>query len=335
MIDTMFNSSLVAYPKVRLRRLRKNQAIRDLMQETHLSKKDLICPIFVQEGISKPVKIKSMGEIKRFPLKNIDNEIESIIDLGIKAIILFGIPSNKDANATSAFDDDGIVQRTVRHIRKSYGEKLAIITDVCMCQYTSTGHCGIVKNKTVDNDSSLQILGKIAASHAHAGADMIAPSAMMDGQVHAIRENLDSNGFTDTGIIGYSAKLASPLYGPFRDAANSYPEFGDRKSYQMPFTNRNEALKEVETDINEGADIVMVKPAIPYLDLIYQIRERTTTPVCAYSVSGEYAMIKAAALEGWLNEDNVMTELLVSIKRAGADMIITYHAKRMAQLLDE
>ncbi len=335
MIDTIFNSSSMAYPKVRLRRLRKNQAIRDLVQETHLSKKDLICPIFVQEGISKPVKIKTMDEIKRFPLKDIAAEIDSIIDLGIKAIILFGIPSNKDTNATSAYDDNGIVQKTVKHIRKNFGEKLAIITDVCMCQYTSTGHCGIVKNKTVDNDSSIGILGKIATSHARAGADMVAPSAMMDGQVHTIRENLDDNGFTNTIIIGYSAKLASPLYGPFRDAANSYPEFGDRRSYQMPFTNRKEALREIETDISEGADIVMVKPAIPYLDLIYQIKERTNTPVCAYSVSGEYAMIKAAAIEGWLDEDSVMTELLVSIKRAGADMMITYHAKKMAQLLDE
>lgn len=331
----IFNNPLVAYPKVRLRRLRKNQAIRDLMQETHLSKKDLICPIFVQEGISKPVKIKSMDDIQRFPLKNINMEIESIVNLGIKAIILFGIPSNKDSTASSAYDDDGIVQKTIRQIRNNFGEKLAIITDVCMCQYTSTGHCGIVKNKNVDNDASINILGKIATSHAQAGADMVAPSAMMDGQVHAIRENLDENGFINTAIIGYSAKLASPLYGPFRDAANSYPEFGDRKSYQMPFTNRKEALREIETDINEGADIVMVKPAIPYLDLIYQIRERTNIPICAYSVSGEYAMIKAASLEGWLDEDSVMNELLISIKRAGADMIITYHAKKMAKLLDE
>jgi porphobilinogen synthase len=324
----------IGFPTVRLRRLRRSPAIRDILQETRLSVKDLICPVFIKEGIEKTQVIESMPDILRIPISEVIKNIESITDLGIRAILLFGIPSYKDDNATSAFDDKGIVQQSTDIIHKHFGDSIAIITDVCLCQYTSHGHCGIIKNQKVDNDSSIATLGKVAVSHAIAGADFVAPSAMMDGQVKAIREGLDDAGFSDIGIIGYSAKQASPLYAPFRDVAHSMPEFGDRRSYQMPTSNAREALREIEFDINEGVDIIMIKPAIPYLDLIYQAKTTTTLPVCAYSVSGEYALIKAAADEGWIDEDAVMTEFLTSIKRAGANMIITYYAKQMAKLLN-
>jgi porphobilinogen synthase len=315
-MKTNNNSGNIGFPTVRLRRLRRSPAIRDILQETRLSVKDLICPVFIKEGIEKTQVIESMPDIRRIPISKVIKNIESIADLGIRAILLFGIPSYKDDNATSAFDDKGIVQQSTDIIHKHFGDSIAIITDVCLCQYSSHGHCGI------------------AISHAGAGADFVAPSAMMDGQVKAIREGLDDAGFSDTGIIGYSAKQASPLYAPFRDVAHSTPEFGDRRSYQMPTSNAREALREIEFDINEGVDIIMIKPAIPYLDLIYQAKTTTTLPVCAYSVSGEYALIKAAADEGWIDEDAVMTEFLTSIKRAGANIIITYYAKQMAKLLN-
>lgn len=324
-----------SFPAVRLRRLRKSQAIRDLLQETHLSVKDLIAPVFVEEGLKKPQEIGSMPDIKRFPLSGLVDEVEKISNLGIRAVILFGIPSEKDLRATSAFDEKGIVQKSVETLRKQFGDKMAIITDVCLCQYTSHGHCGIIANGRIDNDSSIDTLARVAVSHARAGADIVAPSAMMDGQVQAIRKALDEDRLTDVAIMGYSAKQASPLYAPFRDAAHSTPEFGDRRSYQMPFANPREAMREIETDIEEGADIVMVKPAIPYLDLIYKASKMTNLPICAYSVSGEYALIKAAAMEGWVDENSVMTEFLTAIKRAGADMMITYHATKMAELLNE
>lgn len=324
-----------AFPNVRLRRLRTSPAIRDLFQETRLSAKDLIAPVFVQEGLKKPEAIESMPDIQRIPLSKLAGEVERISDLGIRAVILFGLPSHKDAEATSAFDDKGIVQQSVKLVRKQFGSRMAIVTDVCLCQYTSHGHCGLVFNKKIDNDRSIDTLAKVAVSHAKAGADIVAPSAMMDGQVQAIRKGLDGAGFTDVAIMGYSAKQASPLYAPFRDAAHSAPEFGDRRTYQMPFSNAKEAMREIETDIAEGADIVMVKPAIPYLDLIHRARQVTNLPICAYSVSGEYALIKAAAMNGWVDEDAVMTEFLTSIKRAGADMIITYQAKKMAALLSK
>jgi porphobilinogen synthase len=324
-----------AFPNVRLRRLRTSPAIRDLFQETRLSAKDLIAPVFVQEGLKKPEAIESMPDIQRIPLSKLASEVESISDLGIRAVILFGLPSHKDAEATSAFDDKGVVQQSVELVRKQFGSRMAIVTDVCLCQYTSHGHCGLVFNKKIDNDRSIDTLAKVAVSHAKAGADIVAPSAMMDGQVQAIRKGLDGAGFTDVAIMGYSAKQASPLYAPFRDAAHSAPEFGDRRTYQMPFSNAKEAMREIETDIAEGADIVMVKPAIPYLDLIHRARQATNLPICAYSVSGEYALIKAAAMNGWVDEDAVMTEFLTSIKRAGADMIITYQAKKMAELLSK
>jgi porphobilinogen synthase len=295
----------------------------------------LIYPLFVEEGLKNPKNIPSMPDVQRIPLSKIVDVVSDILDLGIKGIVIFGIPIKKDNNATSAYSEKGIVQKSIKTIKKNFGDKIVIISDVCMCQYTSTGHCGIVKDNTVDNDSSINILAKIAESHAAAGADIVAPSAMMDGQVLAIRERLDETGFNDTSIMGYSAKMASPMYSPFRDLADSSPLFGDRKTYQMPITNSLEALREIELDINEGADIIMVKPALPYLDLICKARENFKLPLCAYSVSGEYALIKAAAEKGWVNEAQVMLEFLSSIKRAGADIIITYHAREMAKLLLE
>lgn len=333
--DNFFVNNRSYFPQVRLRRLRKNKAIRDLLQETRISLNDLIYPLFVEEGLKNPKNIPSMPDIQRIPLSKIVDVVSDILDLGIKGIVIFGIPIKKDNNATSAYSEKGIVQKSIKTIKKNFGDKIVIISDVCMCQYTSTGHCGIVKDNTVDNDSSINILAKIAESHAAAGSDIVAPSAMMDGQVLAIRERLDETGFNDTSIMGYSAKMASPMYSPFRDLADSSPLFGDRKTYQMPITNSLEALREIELDINEGADIIMVKPALPYLDLICKARENFKLPLCAYSVSGEYALIKAAAEKGWVNEAQVMLEFLSSIKRAGADIIITYHAREMAKLLLE
>jgi porphobilinogen synthase len=323
------------YPVVRLRRLRTTPAVRDLLQETHLSVKDLISPIFVQERITKRETIQSMPGIERIPPSEIIDEVQAVLDLGIRAIMVFGIPFYKNKRAASAFLEHGIVQDSVRVVRKHFGNRVAIITDVCLCQYTTHGHCGIVVKGNVDNDKSVRTLAKVATSHAEAGTDMVAPSAMMDGQVKAIREGLDENGFEDVAIISYSAKHASPLYSPFRDIACSRPQFGDRTTYQMSFTNPREAMHEIEVDIREGADIIMIKPAIPYLDLIYQAKKNTNLPICAYSVSGEYALIKAAAGKGLIDEDSVMTESLTSIKRAGADLIITYYAKKMAALLNE
>jgi porphobilinogen synthase len=334
-MKTNSNFQNVGFPSVRLRRLRRSPAIRDILQETRLSVKDLVCPIFVKEGIEKPQTIESMPAIQRLPISKLIRNIEAITDLGIRAILLFGIPSRKDDNATSAYDDKGIVQQSIDIVHKHFGDNLVIVTDVCLCQYSSHGHCGIIKNKRVDNDNTTSALRKVAVSHARSGADFVAPSAMMDGQVKAIREGLDNAGYSDTGIIGYSAKHASSLYAPFRDVAHSAPDFGDRRSYQMPTSNAREALREIEFDINEGVDIIMIKPALPYLDLIYQAKATTTLPVCAYSVSGEYALIKAGADEGWIDENAVMSEFLISIKRAGADMIITYFAKQMAKLLNE
>jgi porphobilinogen synthase len=333
--NNSFINNRAYFPKVRLRRLRKSQAIRDLLQEIRISSNDLIYPLFVEEGLKDSKNIPSMSDIQRIPLSKIVDVVSDTLKLGIKGILIFGIPSKKDNNATVAYSEKGIVQKSIKTIKKNFGDKIVIISDVCMCQYTSTGHCGIVKGNTVDNDSSINILAKIAESHAAAGADIVAPSAMMDGQVLAIRERLDEAGFYDTSIMGYSAKMASPMYSPFRDLADSTPLFGDRKSYQMPFTNSLEALREIELDINEGADMIMVKPALPYLDLICKARELFKLPLFAYSVSGEYALIKAAAERGWVNEKEVMLEFLSSIKRAGADIIITYYAREMAKLLLE
>ena len=322
------------FPKVRLRRLRRTPAIRDLLQETRLSVKDLVCPVFIQEGIDEPKEIELMPGIFRVPLKNLDRDIQELYDLGLRTFLIFGIPKIKNDKATSAYSKIGIVQQSIKSLKENFGEKIVTITDVCLCQYTSHGHCGIIKNKVADNDTSLKVLDKVATSHAEAGVDFVAPSAMMDGQVKSIRNALDNANFINVGIIGYSAKLSSNLYTPFRDASHSTPEFGDRKTYQMPFHNTNEALQEIMMDVKEGADIVMIKPALPYLDLIYKTRQSTLLPVCAYSVSGEYSIVKAAAREGWVNEDEVVMEFMTSIKRAGADIIVSYYAKRVGELLN-
>lgn len=322
------------FPKVRLRRLRRTPAIRDLLQETRLSVKDLVCPVFIQEGIDEPKEIELMPGIFRVPLENLDRNIQELYDLGLRTFLIFGIPKIKNDKATNAHSKDGIVQQSVKSIKQNFGEKIVTITDVCLCQYTSHGHCGIIKNKVADNDTSLKVLDKVATSHAEAGVDFVAPSAMMDGQVKSIRNALDNANFINVGIIGYSAKLSSNLYTPFRDASHSTPEFGDRKTYQMPFHNTNEALQEIMMDVREGADIVMIKPALPYLDLIYKTRQSTLLPVCAYSVSGEYSIVKAAAMEGWVNEDELVMEFMTSIKRAGADIIVSYYAKRVGELLN-
>ena len=322
------------FPKVRLRRLRRTPAIRDLLQETRLSVKDLVCPVFIQEGIDEPKEIELMPGIFRVPLKNLARDVQELYDLGLKTFLIFGIPKIKNDKATSAYSKIGIVQQSIKSLKENFGEKIVTITDVCLCQYTSHGHCGIIKNNVADNDTSLKVLDKVATSHAEAGVDFVAPSAMMDGQVKSIRNALDNANFINVGIIGYSAKLSSNLYTPFRDASHSTPEFGDRKTYQMPFHNTNEALQEIMMDVKEGADIVMIKPALPYLDLIYKTRQSTLLPVCAYSVSGEYSIVKAAAMEGWVNEDELVMEFMTSIKRAGADIIVSYYAKRVGELLN-
>ena len=325
----------IMFPKTRMRRLRQDR-IRNLVAETELSAKDLICPIFVDETIKEPVEIESMPGQYRVPLDTVTDEAKEIEDFGIPAIILFGIPETKDEEGTGAYDDSGIIQQAVQNIR-NVTRDLIIITDLCLCEYTTHGHCGIVDygTKTVLNDPTLPVLGKVAVSHARAGADIVAPSGMMDGMVRAIRTALDIDGFTDTPIMSYSAKYCSCFYGPFRDAADSGYAFGDRSGYQMDPANSDEALREVELDINEGADIVMVKPAMPYLDVLRRVKTRYMMPTAAYQVSGEYAMIAAASRMGWLNYDQAVHESLLAIKRAGADMIITYFAKDAARMLSK
>ncbi len=323
------------FPNVRLRRLRKSKALRDLLQETRVSSDDLIFPLFIEEGLKNSKSVASMPDIQRIPPSKIVDVISEILDLGIKGVIVFGIPAKKDNAAHSAYNEKGVVQKAIKTIKKNFGDGIVVISDVCICQYTTSGHCGIVKEDMVDNDSTIEILSKIAESHAKSGADIVAPSAMMDGQVIAIREQLNDAGLNDTSIMAYSAKMASPLYTPFRDLADSTPTFGDRKTYQMPGSNSLESLREIELDIKEGADMIMIKPALPYLDLICRTREIFNLPLCAYSVSGEYALIKAAAEKGWINEREVMIEFLSSIKRAGSDLIITYFAKKMAKVLLE
>lgn len=325
----------MSFPTKRLRRLRTSEKMRDLVQQTTLSPKDFICPVFVQEDLKEKIKIESMSEIERLPLKDVNDEVSTIIDLGIPAIMIFGIPAIKDEEGSSAFDDNGIVQKAVLQIREKFGDKIVIMADVCLCQFTSTGHCGIIQGDKIDNDVSLETLAKIAVSQAKAGVDTVSPSAMMDGQVAAIRKALDENGFTDVSIMSHSAKHRSNFYSPFRDAAECAPKFGNRKTYQVPFTNSREAMMEVETDIDEGVDIVMIKPALSYLDLIAETRKKYNIPVSAYSVSGEYALVKAASQLGYVNEKDITLEILYSIKRAGADMIVTYFAKSASRFLQE
>ena len=312
---------------IRPRRLRKNVTIRNMVAETAVNPDALVYPMFVVEGENVKEEIPSMPGQYRFSIDAILVELDECVKLGIKSILLFGIPSFKDEMASSAYDDDGIVQRAVRSIKAHFPD-LYVITDVCLCEYMSHGHCGIVKEDgDVDNDPTLELLAKTALSHAESGADMVAPSDMMDGRVAAIREKLDENGFTNLPIMAYSAKFASAYYGPFRDAADSAPHFGDSKSYQMDVRNGREALHEVELDLEEGADIVMVKPGLAFLDVLRETAEMSNVPVAVYNVSGEYSMVKAAAQQGWINEDAIIRENLIAFKRAGADIIITYHAK--------
>lgn len=311
---------------IRPRRLRKNETIRNMVAETVVNSDSLVYPMFVVEGEGIKEEIPSMPGQFRFSIDEILQELESCVIVGVKSILLFGIPDSKDEMATSAYDDDGIVQRAVRSIKAKF-PALCVITDVCLCEYMSHGHCGIVKDGDVDNDPTLELLAKTALSHARAGADMVAPSDMMDGRVAAIRAKLDENGFSNTPIMAYSAKFASAYYGPFRDAADSAPHFGNRKTYQMDVRNAREAQREVDLDIEEGADIVMVKPGLAFLDILRQTAETSPVPVAVYNVSGEYSMVKAAAKMGWIDENSIIRENLLAFKRAGADIIITYHAK--------
>jgi len=318
----------------RFRRLRANEGLRRLVQETRLSPRDFVYPLFVTHGREVRAEISSMPGQYHLSLDSLADEPEELRELRVRAVLLFGLPAAKDDVGSEAYADDGIVQEAVRAF-KSADPDLVVITDVCLCEYTSHGHCGLITDGEVDNDRSLELLARTAVSHARAGADLVAPSDMMDGRVAAIRLALDGEGFATTPIMAYSAKYASAFYGPFREAAESAPQFGDRRGYQMDPPNAREALREIETDIDEGADIVMVKPALPYLDVISQARQRFDLPLAAYNVSGEYAMVHAAARNGWLDGPRAMLEVLTSIKRAGADIIITYHAKEAARLLND
>ena len=326
------------FPKYRPRRLRSNKLIRDLVRENHLSVKDLIMPLFVRPGNGIKNEISSMPGNYQFSVDTLVEEVKELASLGIPGVILFGIPSTKDELGTEAYADDGIIQKAVRAIKENVSDIL-VITDVCMCEYTNHGHCGFIKKdeKTgehlIDNDETLKLLTKEALSHAEAGVDMVAPSDMMDGRVGAIRDILDDNGYDNIPIMSYAAKYASAYFGPFRDAAESPPSFGDRRTYQMDTPNSEEAIREVALDIEEGADIIMVKPALPYLDIIRLIKDQFGYPVAAYNVSGEYSMVKAAHEKGWLDEKAVALETLMSIKRAGADIILTYWAKDAARWL--
>jgi porphobilinogen synthase len=322
------------FPLVRMRRTRQNERLRGLVRETRLTVDQLIYPLFVAEGITEPRPISSMPGIMQWPLEQLPREVERIASLGIPGVLLFGIPTEKDEVGSQAYAEQGIIQQAVQRVKAETPETL-VITDVCLCEYTSHGHCGVIRNGDVHNDESLSLLARMALSHVEAGADIVAPSDMMDGRVGTIRHVLDEHQRSQTPIMAYSAKFASGFYGPFREAADSTPQFGDRRSYQMDPANAREALREVELDIEEGADIVMVKPALPYLDIIRQVRDTCNLPIAAYNVSGEFSMIKAAALHGWIDERRVVTEVLTGIRRAGADMIITYFAPDVAQWLRE
>ena len=323
------------FPEVRMRRLRRTQNIRNMVQEVQLNMNDYIYPIFVIEGQDIKNEIPSMPGIYLFSLDYLLEEVQRAVDAGVIAIMLFGIPAKKDECGSEAYNDDGIIQQAVRLVRANYPE-LVISTDVCMCEYTSHGHCGLIKGQTVDNDSTLELLAKIAVSHAKAGADILAPSDMMDGRIGVIRDALDEAGYKDVIIMAHAVKYASSFYGPFRDAAESAPHFGDRKSYQMdPASGTRQALAEIALDVEEGADMVIVKPGLPYLDLVSAAYENTLVPVVAYNVSGEYAMVKAAAQNGWIDEKAIVMEMMLAFKRAGAKMVITYHAIDIGNWLKE
>ena len=317
---------------IRPRRLRRTSTIREMVRETNLSVKDFIAPLFVKYGKGRKDEITSMPGQYQFSPDSVVKEAEELWSLGVPAVILFGIPDKKDALGTGSWADDGIVQVAVSAIKDRIAE-MVVITDVCLCEYTDHGHCGVIKDGEVDNDATLDLLARQAVSHARAGADFVGPSDMMDGRVGAIRKALDEENYQDIGILSYAVKYASALYGPFREAAESTPQFGDRTGYQMDPANALEALKEVELDIKEGADMVMVKPAMLYLDIIRQVRAMTYLPLAAYNMSGEYAMVKAAHMRGWIDGNRVMMEMLTAIKRAGADLILTYFAKEAAHLL--
>jgi porphobilinogen synthase len=327
---------MVTFPIVRMRRLRRTETLRRMVRETTLSVHDFIYPMFVVPGEKQRQEVASMPGVFRVSVDELVRDAEEVAKLGIPAVLLFGIPERKDEWGSEAYDENGIIQRAVRALKRAVPD-LVVITDVCLCEYTSHGHCGIVRETPggfeVDNDATLELLAKTAVSQAAAGADIVAPSDMMDGRIKVIREALDENGFAHVLILSYAAKMASAFYGPFREAAESAPKFGDRRSYQMDFANKREALREIALDLEEGADIVMVKPALAYLDIIAAARERFEVPIAAYNVSGEYAMVKAAAKMGWLDEDRIVWEILTAIKRAGADLIITYFAKEVAQRL--
>ena len=319
---------------VRPRRLRSSETLRKMVRETRVDKSSLIYPMFVMDGENKIEEIGAMPGQFRYTVDRAGEEFQRLTDAGVSAVMLFGIPEVKDEVGSGAWSETGAVQRALRLAKKDF-PNLFMIADVCMCEYTSHGHCGMLCGHDVDNDKTLELLSKTALSHAQAGADMVAPSDMMDGRIAAIRERLDDNGFTNTPIMSYAVKFASSFYGPFREAAGSAPSFGDRKSYQMDFHNRREALKEALLDVEEGADIIMVKPAMSYLDLVREVRDSIDLPVAAYSVSGEYAMVKAAAEKGWIDEEKIVCEMAASAFRAGTDIYITYYAKELARFMDQ
>jgi porphobilinogen synthase len=324
----------MSFPEIRMRRMRKSDAIRKLVRETTVTVNDFIYPLFVREGKGLKEPIKSMTDCFHFSPDTIAAEVAEVAALGIPAVLLFGLPAKKNAAGSEAWSETGVVQSAIKEIKK-HTPDLLVVTDVCLCAYTDHGHCGVIKNGKIDNDATCELLAKIALSHAQTGADIVAPSDMMDGRVRYIRQTLEQNGFHNVAIMSYAAKYASAFYGPFRDAAESAPSFGDRKSYQMDPPNADQAMAEIVLDIEEGADIVMVKPALPYLDIIYRAKQRFDCPLAAYNVSGEYMMLNAAASAGLLNKEAAMVEMLYSIKRAGADIIITYFAKDAAQKLQD
>lgn len=323
------------YPIHRLRRLRKNELLRGMVRETAISPDALVYPVFIKEMDEREIPVDSMPGISQFSPDGAFDEVEAALNAGVKAILVFGIPQKKDEAGSGAYDKNGIVQRAVRGVKSRFGDDILVITDVCMCEYTSHGHCGVIKDGYVDNDESVKLLARSALSHVLAGADMVAPSDMMDGRIHAVREILDLHGDYNIPIMAYSAKYASCLYGPFRDAAESAPQFGDRRSYQMDPPNAREAMREIELDIEEGADIIMVKPALFYLDIVRDAKERFDVPIAGYSVSGEYAMIQLAVQKGWLDYKRAVLESTTSIRRAGADIIITYFAKDLCRWAKE
>ena len=319
---------------IRPRRLRWSEPLRDMVRETKINKSSLIYPIFVMDGKDKKEEIESMPGQYRYSVDRMGEKLSSLQDAGVRNVMFFGIPKKKDEKGSEAYAENGIVQRALRRAKADFPE-LYLITDVCLCEYTSHGHCGLVKGNVVENDHSLSLLAQTAVSHAKAGADMVAPSDMMDGRVAALRGWLDENGFEMVSIMSYAVKYASSFYGPFRDAAGSAPAFGDRKTYQMDYHNRREGIKEALMDVDEGADILMVKPAMSYLDMVKEIKEGTLLPVATYSVSGEYSMVKAAAAKGWIDEDSMVCEMAVSAYRAGADIYISYYAEELAEFIDE